>query len=148
MQLSNEDLAIRIQAGENDLISQLWDQVYRFIRQQARIHMRITNNAYGGAVGYEEDDLVQQSYFALLRAVKYYKADAGASFITILAYTLKRAFSNVRGRVGDAMSRAVSGDVPAFPDDAVTTVLDILPDTDLEERGGVEWLAMEDTYQG
>ena len=147
MQLSNEDLVIRIQAGENDLISQLWDQVYRFIRQQARIHMRIANNAYGGAVGYEEDDLVQQSYFALLNAVKYYKADAGASFITILAYTLKGAFSTVRGRAGDAMSKAVSGDVPAFPDDAVTTVLDILPDTDLEERGGVEWLAMEDTYQ-
>ena len=147
MQLSNEDLAVRIQEGEDDLIPQLWNQVYRFIRQQARIHMRIANNAYGGAVGYEEDDLVQQGYFALLNAIKYYKADGGASFITILAYTLKRAFSNVRGHTNDALSKAISGDVPAFPDDALTTVLDILPDTDLEECGGVEWLAIEDTYQ-
>lgn len=53
--MTNEELAAAIQAGENNLLSELWEQVERFVSQQAGKRARVLNG-YGGVT---EEDLYQ-----------------------------------------------------------------------------------------
>lgn len=115
--MTNEELALKIQAGEVELMSELWLQVDKFVR------LRAYNFASGQAwsercraVGITQDDLYCVGYFALEPAVKSYDPEKGA-FITIFGYYLKRTFINEIGmhksggkwyEKPDAISSAVS----------------------------------------
>jgi RNA polymerase sigma factor (sigma-70 family) len=72
--MTNEQLVICIKAGENvaDNMSQLWEQTRRFI------HVMATR--YQGQA--EIEDLEQEGYLALFRAVRGYNPAAGCLFLT------------------------------------------------------------------
>ena len=74
--MGNEELVARIQAGEKELIPQLWEQVEKFISQQAGKRARQLNG-YGGVA---EDDLYQTGFIGLLDAVQSYDGWQGMSF--------------------------------------------------------------------
>ncbi len=71
--MTNEQLVIQIQAGVNvaDNMLRLWQQNRRFIFKMA--------NRYRGQA--EEDDLVQEGYLGLCRAVDGYDPDQGVDFL-------------------------------------------------------------------
>lgn len=121
--MTNEELADRIQKGERDKLPILWEQVERFISQQAGIRAR----QYNGYCGVTEDDLYQSGFFALLEAVQSYNPDKGMSFIGWLAFHLRNAFRDAVGRQSDAIHRAQSLDAP-LQDDEDGTLADIIPD--------------------
>lgn len=76
--MTNEELVERIRAGDADII-ELWEQMRRYIRKVAR---RYEEHA-------ELDDLMQESFFALIKAVALYDPDGGATFKTYLHFWLR-----------------------------------------------------------
>lgn len=109
-----ERLVLEIQKDDTSLLPVLWQQVEGFIRKQATYRWHRMREA--GTVSHfsdEVDDYVQQSYFALLEAVRGYNPEAGAGFETYLSFFLKRAFAEVdgiRGKKRDALLYADSLD--------------------------------------
>ena len=96
-----------------------------------------------GTVRYEVDDLVQESYFALLDAVKYYKPGEGA-FITFLGYTLKNAFARVNNsRYGYSKTDAIHH----LNDETEDTFLETIPAKDSVEEIIFDKLYIEDLHK-
>lgn len=107
-----ENLVIRIQNGEPDLMPELWENVHRFIAWRARKLLATTGN-HGGA---EVDDLVNSGYFALLDAVWTYKPEE-SGFCSWLSVHLQNTFSEATGfrtktQKNDPLRYAVSLSTP------------------------------------
>lgn len=88
--MTNEDLAVRIQAGERERLPELWDRVERFAAQQAR------RTARAAGPGTDWEDLYQCGYLALAEAVEDYNRDRGA-FLTWFGFFLQTAFAEETG---------------------------------------------------
>ena len=135
--MSNEELVQAIQAGERNRIPELWEQVERFVRQQA--NRRI--NQLDGQCGVEFDDLYQSGFLALVKAVDSYRPENEASFIGWLAFHLKTAFVEAAGyrtQKKNTLNLSVSLDTPIGEDDDFTLLDTIADPTDrieeVEER--------------
>jgi len=110
--LTNEELALLVQAGGREHEAQLWAQVERFVEFRARY---FANCLHGGAADFE--DLKQSGFFAMLEATRYYSPAKGYSFLSYLKWTLKKSFAVVAGTSGtkrDASLFAHSLDAPAM----------------------------------
>ena len=83
MDMTNEQLAARIQAGEDtaENMLQLWQQNKGFI---AKLAMK-----YQGCA--ELDDLKQEGYLGLCEAVRQYDPEKGASFIGYAGFWIRQA---------------------------------------------------------
>lgn len=80
--MSNEQLVLRIRAGENvaDNMQQLWQQNQGFIFKIAIQYQNMS----------ELDDLIQESYFGLCKAVDHYNPDMDASFIHYASFWIRQ----------------------------------------------------------
>lgn len=110
--MSNEELAVAIQAGDTSLLKLLWEQCYGFIRQQATRFIRV----YDGQCSFDVDDLIQESYFGLCEACKTFRPEK-SSFCHWLTLYLKTVFACVAGfrtaaQRGEPLNRAGSLDEP------------------------------------
>lgn len=107
--MSNEELAAAVQAGDREKLLPLWEQVERFISQQAGRRFR----ALGGFGGVTAEDLYQSGFLALVAAVDSFDPAAGMSFIGWLALALKTAFAEAAGyRRRDPLNAAADLDAP------------------------------------
>ena len=81
--MSNEQLVLRIKAGENvaDNMLQLWQQNQGFIRSIAKKY----------AAHEEMEDLIQQGYFGLCNAVNGYDQESGVSFLYYASFWIRQA---------------------------------------------------------
>lgn len=125
--MTNEELVALIQAGERDRMGELWQNVERFVWQQAR--QRIVRDIDGVTV----DDLYQSGYLALVDAANTYDPHKGKTFIGWLSLFLKTAFNAAAGRRSerqrrDPLHHAVSADAPVYPDETGPTVTELVPD--------------------
>lgn len=128
--MTNEELAVLIQGGEEERTAELWKQVERFVRQRARSYA--TNLIERAA---DADDLTQAGYFAMLEAVKYYSPNKGGKFLTVLKNPLKKAFyevAGVRSSKRDAAIYAISLDAPATNDEDATPLSDLVADEEAQ----------------
>mgnify|MGYP003763837339 CR=1 FL=1 len=110
--LTNEELALKIQQGDDGLLPELWEQVRKFIVLKANSFYQ----CYSKNPRFEIDDLIQSAYFAVLYAVKSYDPSRGFKFITYLNFPIKTAFAEVAGMKTskrDALMNAISLDAPA-----------------------------------
>ncbi len=128
--MTNEELATQIKNGTTDLIPQLWTQTEKFIAMQARRYLRAMEHR-GDTPAFEFDDLMQESYFALLHAVDYLD-ESKAGFLTALDFYLKTAFATVAGtrtpkQKNDGIRHYVPADAPLLGMDDLT-LLDTLVD--------------------
>ena len=80
--MENEQLVIRIRAGENvaDNMLQLWQQNRGFIH-------KIVNQYKAYA---DEEDLEQEGYLGLNEAVRHYNPDEGVTFLHYAYYWIKQ----------------------------------------------------------
>lgn len=125
--MTNEELAVKIQQGETELIGVLWDQVHKFVRMMAK---RRADSLKGVAV-VDQEDFYQSGYFALLYAVKSFDPASGYSFLTYLGRPLKSSFAETSGyrtarQQNDPIWHCVSFDTPL--DDEGTTFWDFVQD--------------------
>lgn len=130
--MSNEELAVLIQNGDDGYLPTLWEQVRKIVCIQAeRYHNRFVING-GGNPAVDVDDLIQCGYFAVLEAAKYYSPCKGFKFTTFLSKTLVNAFREalgIRTSRRDPCVSAFSLDVP-YQDDEVPLV-DLIGSPDL-----------------
>lgn len=132
--MSNEELAMAIQRGENRY-EELWEQVRRFVCQQANAY-----RLYFPVSTIDTDDLIQAGYLAFVDAVQVYDPDAGR-FLTLLGFYLRKRWRELYGLRGrrELLDNAVSLDEP-IDEDGETTRLDLLPD----ERAELAFTNAED----
>ena len=147
--MTDEELVVRIQAGELDRLPEMWKQVSNFVDMQAGKRAR----ALYGFGGVTAEDLYQSGYIALVNAIDSYKIGGGMPFIGWLALYLKRAFAEAGGFkysrcAHDPLHRAGSLDAPfQVGEGKPVTLIDTLPDTcadqdlqDVEDRVWLEQL--------
>lgn len=128
--ISNEELATRIQKGETELIPQLWEQVERFVYLKA---VDTVNALKRKSAVFDADDLTQSGYFAMLEAVKLWDSTAERSFISYFTLHLKNAFAETGGWKTSKQKREwettiISLDAP-IDEESDATLADIIPDT-------------------
>ena len=90
--MTNEELAIAIQGGNDALTGELWEWCKGFICKEATRWAR----AFESRPDIDVDDLIQSGYIALINAVQGFDAGKG-TFLTLLGYTLKSAFADACG---------------------------------------------------
>lgn len=92
----NEAFITEIQGGNREHLEELWNSVRPFVAQQA--HRRVRACKFGGTYcGAEVDDLIQEGFFAFLRAVETYRGGSRMTFIGWLDLYLKTAFNDALG---------------------------------------------------
>lgn len=91
--MSNEELVVMIQRGDNRLMLQLWDGVAGLVKNYA--HRVYT--ALEGRRGLTLDDLIQEGYIALADAVSSYDPDV-AAFSTWFVIHLRKRFQEATGQ--------------------------------------------------
>lgn len=139
--MSNEELATRIQAGERDLLPQLWEQVRRFVYKKAKQRFVLSD----GKGSVDVDDLAQSGFFALVKAVEDFQPEGEYKFTTYLTYHLKNEFAEVCGyktSKRDPLLDCTSLDTPLGDDSDSDTLLDLQPDP-IDQIGDTErriWL--------
>lgn len=115
--MTNEQLVISAKKGDISALEQLYTQNSGIIFRNCRPFERL---------GYETDDLMQEAYFVLLKAVDSYKEDSGYQFVTYLSNSLKWHFSRYVKRDKNRRDLCVL-DSPV-DEDGETTKADMLPD--------------------
>lgn len=114
--MTNEALAVAIQAGRRDLLPQLWAQVYRLAwKRAARVHAALGSDRLA-----DMDDLMQGAFLGLLDAVERFDPAAGLKLTTYLGPALKNEFAEATSfrtarQQRDPMRRAASLDAPIDP---------------------------------
>lgn len=121
--MSNEELVVAIQAGQVELMPQLWDNVEKLIAWRANRRLAVLS-AVGLCHGVESGDLINSGYFAVLAAVKTYDPEK-CLFSTWLLWYLKTAFAEVTGsrterQRNEPLRYALSMDAPLEDTDGVT----------------------------
>ena len=95
--MTNEELALMVQAGEQDQLPALWDQVQRLCYKIAGRYYELTL----GNIAVSVEDLRQESYLAMVEAVRRFKPEMG-SFNSILDLCVRR---RCRVALGQKLSR-------------------------------------------
>lgn len=139
--MSNEELAIKAKDGNQDALTELWEQVRRFAEMKAGQFFRRYSAAR--APNFELDDLIQSSFIALIRAIRYFESDRG-TFLTMFDYCLKRAFGEVTGfyHQRDAFLYATSLDAPVGAEDDSASMAEFVPDP----SSGPEEIVLHDLW--
>ncbi len=91
IQVTANELAIACKTN-GSLIENLWLSVYGLIKLWAMKYCKI-----GQSNHYDEDDLIQSAYFALLKAVKAYPEDCEFNFTTYLFNSCRNEFYKTMG---------------------------------------------------
>lgn len=89
--MTNEEMVLKIQQGESQLIETLWLNVKDFISMQAGKYVEQYPKEYWSL----KEDCVNETYFYFLTAIKNYSTSVGGTFLTYLNYHLKTPFKCV-----------------------------------------------------
>ena len=135
--MTNEEWAIEIQAGWEDY-TELWEQVNKFIRQQAHRYFTLHAGTCAHA-GVELDDLTQCGFMALQDAVRAFDPEAGTRLLTYMKYPLLSHFREVCAR-RDPLNNCASLDKPVG-DEGDTTLGDLQPSQSAAQdmEAALEW---------
>lgn len=91
--MTNEELVAKLQKEyDPELMTQLWNQVEMFVRKIARRYFPALHCPS------DQEDLIQEGYFGLVKAVERYDPNGQRSFVSFSAYFLHSAFSDFVGR--------------------------------------------------
>ena len=134
--MTNEELAVAVAQGRDDLQLQLWEQVCSFVQLMARRAIILS----GGGGGVTTEDLTQQGYIAMMQAVKAYDPERGP-FLHYLSFALRQAFADAGGyrtSKSDPLNDCNSLDtLIAAGEDSEETYLDMIADP-CDQYGEVE----------
>lgn len=89
--MTNEQLAVMIQSGKPELMSELWFQVEKFTYQQASLFFskyKIRCEQLGLTI----EDLYQESFFAIEKSARMYQPEKNVKFLTYAGYHLQTQF--------------------------------------------------------
>lgn len=88
---TNEELALLIQQGHKEYISELWANCYKFLYMLSdKFYFARTERL--AACGYTQEDLHQGCFFVMLKMVEAYKPEKGYKFTSYAGWHLKNYF--------------------------------------------------------
>lgn len=124
-----------VQAGNNNRIDELWEQVEGLVKWKAK-HVMYALELQGNCRGLEFEDLVQTGFLAMLEALQTFKPENGL-FSTWLMFYLQSAFSEVSGyrtkrKRSDPINATMSLDLPFSAESDAATLHEIIPDPSAE----------------
>lgn len=128
-------IAAAVQNGELDVLT-LWAAVRGYAYRKARRWAAALEHRSGQDI----EDLMQEAFLAMLRAVRLWRPDGGTGFIGIYELTLRTAFADVCGLRtmrdrNDPLQTAVSLDTPVGEDgEGTNTLVDFVQDEQAEDR--------------
>jgi len=135
--MTNEELAIKIHAGETELLPVLWDQIEKVVKMLAwRFYQ--THRERCDSFGVSVDDLYQQGYFGFLESVKNYDDEqvaTGYKFLTTSNIYFKKEFCaacKMHTKQWRNKIIPVSLETPVSEDDDELTLNDSISDPDAE----------------
>lgn len=149
--MTNEELAMRIKSGETELMSELWSQVCRFVYKQAnKFYVAYEDRCKN--MGVEVEDLEQEGYIAIYKAVEGFDPSRNTTFLTYAGLCLKRAFfsackMNYANWQGNMVRRASSLDAQAYADNEELSIGDTIADDEDIEASIVDKLYLESAGQ-
>ena len=126
--MTNEQMVLRIQEGD-DLYSDLWERLKRLLFKFANRHHRNCQSTCISA-GDTIDGLCQETYLALLYAIKAYSPDIDYSFASYLPLSCKnqfRALLDIHSGHPDPLNTSTSLDTPIGEEEDIT-ILDCIAD--------------------
>lgn len=128
--MTNEQLAEKIKNGNRKYITELWEQLEKFITLKACQYYRLHTEKCEQR-GVTVSDLLQVGFFALLEALEAYEVGGEYKFITMLNYPLLNNFQTLLGFRGgngkDPLNNCNSLDI-APGEDSEDTFKDFIPD--------------------
>lgn len=130
---SNEELAVKIKAGEKSLLPILWGQCRRTVMiLAAKYRGVIEKNAF-----VDMEDFIQCGYFAMLAAVETYNPEKGYKFNTYMTFKYKKQVYDMFGNMREGDKRifpiaASSLNVTMESDGHETELLELLEDENAE----------------
>lgn len=128
-------IAAAVQNGELDVLT-LWAAVRGYAYRKARRWAAALEHRSGQDI----EDLMQEAFLAMLRAVGLWEQYKGMGFIGIYELTLRTAFADVCGLRtmrdrNDPLQTAVSLDTPVGEDgEGTNTLVDFVQDEQAEDR--------------
>ena len=149
--MTNEELAMRIKSGETELMSELWSQVCRFVYKQAN-KFYVAHEGRCKNMGVEVEDLEQEGYIAIYKAVEGFDPSRNTTFLTYAGLCLKKAFfgicrMNYANWQGNMIRQASSLDAQAYADNEELSIGDTVADNEDIEASIVDKLYLESAGQ-
>ena len=137
--ITNEDLVLRVKAGDTKAAHQLWINNRGFLAMiEWRLFAGFASRAAAAGVTWE--DVQQIGYFAILAAAQGFDPDAGAKFSTYLFYYIKKEFYRLVGlhterSLKDPLCYASSIEEPISQEsEDDNTLAEIIPDPTAAEQ--------------
>lgn len=88
--MTNEELVLLIKGGEKERMADLWEQNKKLLRKL------VSKYRFRAAMlCYDMDDLTQEAYFALERAVNAYNPEKALSFTSYLPFHIKNVMAEM-----------------------------------------------------
>ena len=136
--LTNEELVLCIQQGKEEYIPDLWEQVRKLVCMMC-VRYYHSKQERCAAAGVDIDDLEQEGYIAVLKAVTDYKPENGWKFSTYLRYHLLSALNNAAGlrtnkKGNDITYSSARLDAVVSGTDDSLFLLDTVPDKEAERE--------------
>lgn len=136
--MSNEELVAVIQAGAEERMGDLWEQVANLVKWKAK-HIMTALDLRGNPCGVEFEDLYQSGYLAMVEAVNTYDPAAGGAFSTWFMLHLQNAFAEATGyrtQKGreEPLNNYLSLDTPLTDDADSDDLMDVVADP-----AGLQW---------
>lgn len=131
--MTNEELAIEIQQGHTEYISELWDQTEKLFVSHCNSWWAKRGERFSDC-GLTPDDLKQECYFILIDAVAAFDSSTGFKFTTYTRFPMQNRFNALLGyRYGhrNLLNHCISLDTPVTEDEDYS-LLDAIPDSDSE----------------
>lgn len=101
--MTNEQLSVLIQQGNNELLPLLWENTSSLIYKKCGQYWWAYSDRFKRH-GYDLSDLKQEGFTILLQALKYYNSDKSYKFNTYLNYAAKNVLSRIISN-NDALSQ-------------------------------------------
>lgn len=101
--MSNEELVSLIQGGKTELMEQLYMNNKKYIYKIVKRFSYITYSKYETEAITTKEDLLQESYFGLLQAVKNYNPSKEASFVTYAHFWIMQAIRKYISNCGNVL---------------------------------------------
>ncbi len=132
--MTNEEMAVAIQQGDDSKLPELWASVEKLVRWKAN---KLPHPIDDGT-GIEFEELVNTGYIAMAKAVRTYKPEKG-SFSTWFLFYLQSAFAEVLGyrterQKNEPIRNSISLDTPLPETDGLTVGDMIADNTDVERE--------------
>lgn len=144
---TNEELAAQAKAGDKAALAQLWEQNRPLLGMMFRkLMVNPASSGRAAACGITYEDLEQEGYFVIIKAVEQYSYEVGVKFVTFLKYPVMDIFFNAIGlrtarQKKEPLNSAASLDEPVNDDVGSLTRESFVPDAssalafrDVEER--------------